>query len=524
MGSIYNLTYELKYQNGHSIVFTEYDQKSLTPVHINTVQLKMMQSNNIPHFLPLSIENMNMTTKLHYDITSKQRILSYFRSSGASMNDYYHVFLTLIKTLENCGAYMLNQDNFILDTDFIYIGSQAEDISLVYLPIKGVTKETSINDDMKKLLTDIAGEVEGLQGNEFKSILSYIKNPSFSLGGLKKLLLELISLRSNVNGFNAETSFGYGAQSVTMQEQAVNQSRNIPNNNHQVEREVKSDTKVQEEFNTAQKKKAKLPPLSSRSKVYLFAATMLAIAIIWKLYEIRSTSTMFTVSSGLSALVLILVYVYWKIWRPGVKPIPAVETDENEQDKAIPHQKRPVRQDHATPVQRPKPPINQPYGGEQIEQDKQSLRVNHAAFKAHQTVAAGNMDTTLLEEDADDTVLLEENMRIAQEEPVHDHMPLLTRTSENEEPSQIKINATNFLIGRNKDTVNYVEDALGVSRVHAEIIKIDSMSYGLKDLGSKNGSTINGNAMVPFKVYALNENDEFTLGKATYTFNWSKNE
>src|SRR5690606_13314699 len=207
MGTIYNLTFEYVHQNGQSIVFKEKDGQKLSINNLNSVQMKMMQSNRIPHLLSMTVENIDLTTRLHFNINSKNKVTSFFRNNSTNMNDYYQLFLSIIKALEDSSSYMLNQDNFVLRSDLIYVGENASDVSLVYLPIKDVKKKTSLAEEMKQLLTDIAGEVEGLQGNEFKSILNYIKNASFSLTGLKKLFLELISLRSNVNQFQSHDSY-----------------------------------------------------------------------------------------------------------------------------------------------------------------------------------------------------------------------------------------------------------------------------------------------------------------------------
>src|SRR5699024_12726619 len=89
------------------------------------------------------------------------------------MNDYYQLFLSIVKALEDSGSYMLNQEHYILHTDYIFVGRNASDVYLAYLPVENLERETTALEDMKQLLTDIAGEVEGLQGNEFKSILNY---------------------------------------------------------------------------------------------------------------------------------------------------------------------------------------------------------------------------------------------------------------------------------------------------------------------------------------------------------------
>src|SRR5699024_858541 len=138
------------------------------------VQLKMIQSNRIPHLLPLNVENIDLSAKLYYNIQSKSKIISFFRNNKATMNDYYQLYLSIVKDLKDSSSYMLNQQHYILHTYYIFVSRNASYVYLAYLPVENLDRETTALEDKKQLLTDIAGAVEGLQGNEFKSILSYI--------------------------------------------------------------------------------------------------------------------------------------------------------------------------------------------------------------------------------------------------------------------------------------------------------------------------------------------------------------
>ncbi|WP_133579092.1 FHA domain-containing protein [Aureibacillus halotolerans] len=42
--------------------------------------------------------------------------------------------------------------------------------------------------------------------------------------------------------------------------------------------------------------------------------------------------------------------------------------------------------------------------------------------------------------------------------------------------------------------------------------------FGVKDLGSLNGTTLNGEKMVPYKVYSLSNKDVIGFAKVHYTF------
>ena len=50
--------------------------------------------------------------------------------------------------------------------------------------------------------------------------------------------------------------------------------------------------------------------------------------------------------------------------------------------------------------------------------------------------------------------------------------------------------------------MNFEEQAGGVSRLHLEIEYLDG-KHRAKDLGSRNGSLLNGQAMIAYKAYTL---------------------
>jgi pSer/pThr/pTyr-binding forkhead associated (FHA) protein len=70
-------------------------------------------------------------------------------------------------------------------------------------------------------------------------------------------------------------------------------------------------------------------------------------------------------------------------------------------------------------------------------------------------------------------------------------------------------------IGRDKSNTIVLEDIL-VSRFHAVIQKIKN-AYFLKDLGSKNGTEINGEALPKDKYIRINSNDIIKFGRTEFS-------
>jgi hypothetical protein len=81
----------------------------------------------------------------------------------------------------------------------------------------------------------------------------------------------------------------------------------------------------------------------------------------------------------------------------------------------------------------------------------------------------------------------------------------------------IPISANPFVIGRNVEVVQYAADWIGISRTHIEISR-ESLEYSIKDLGSKNGSFLNEEQMIPHKPYALAEGDRIKIVEKEFVY------
>ena len=74
---------------------------------------------------------------------------------------------------------------------------------------------------------------------------------------------------------------------------------------------------------------------------------------------------------------------------------------------------------------------------------------------------------------------------------------------------QIDLSEFPFVIGRAREC-NYVLDSGAVSREHLSI-EFDSTQITIQDLGSRNGTFLNGEKMVPLQQYPLRANDTLNI-------------
>lgn len=83
---------------------------------------------------------------------------------------------------------------------------------------------------------------------------------------------------------------------------------------------------------------------------------------------------------------------------------------------------------------------------------------------------------------------------------------------------RIELRQQHFVIGRSEEVSQYVERSVGTSRAHVELSRSEDGRFLIKDLGSKNGTRLKGEEMVPYKEYPLQDGDTFVIVKGRYTF------
>nr|WP_145403383.1 DUF6382 domain-containing protein [Paenibacillus xylanexedens] len=83
---------------------------------------------------------------------------------------------------------------------------------------------------------------------------------------------------------------------------------------------------------------------------------------------------------------------------------------------------------------------------------------------------------------------------------------------------RVDVKGASFIIGRALDMVQCVDNSNGVSRAHVELSRSQSGGYVIKDLGSVNGTMLQGNLLAPYKEYPLADGDTFILAESVYVY------
>lgn len=84
---------------------------------------------------------------------------------------------------------------------------------------------------------------------------------------------------------------------------------------------------------------------------------------------------------------------------------------------------------------------------------------------------------------------------------------------------RIEIRRLPFVIGRDRGTADWVLDDVKISRLHAEI-RMTGSGPAIRDLGSSNGTFVNGERAVPYTDYPLKSGDRIELGHIPCTYRY----
>ncbi|MBG9795397.1 phosphopeptide-binding protein [Paenibacillus dendritiformis] len=75
-----------------------------------------------------------------------------------------------------------------------------------------------------------------------------------------------------------------------------------------------------------------------------------------------------------------------------------------------------------------------------------------------------------------------------------------------------------FVIGRSEQGVQWREAGAGVSKHHCELVQGDDGAVAIRDLGSRNGTELEGEPIIPYNLYPLQNGDRFSVAGTVFQF------
>ena len=398
-----------------------------------------------------------------------------------TMEQFYTMLLGVVEVLNECRHYMLRPEGCLLDDQYLFVGEELSDIAIAYVPLKEIDKGRSGYipgiGSLMPLVVRWTAYVDALDGDGLQRILQHLNGRERPLAELRTTLLELIGRQ--ITAPVKETPIQFVHEYI----------RPEPAIEPEVEsRQNWSEDLPPYEFDS-EKNEA---PATNTRKWLLSAAILLAVACAWRyLYMPNMAKGGFLMSAGLSVTGLVGLAV---IWLKGQK-----ERDlfAREPDEFIPIslplgelsgglRKFPV-------VSSLSGPISSSY-----------LEQAAAASTGYTFTTAPKVHTAAPEP----TVLLGKEGR---DSSAHGQSTAWLQREWKGEQTKLSLTESKHTIGRAGENVSYEDAAEGISRMHLEVERMSGEVYQVKDLGSRNGTLLNGQTMIPYKAYKLEAEDILQL-------------
>ncbi|WP_138494180.1 DUF6382 domain-containing protein [Paenibacillus pinistramenti] len=151
----------------------------------------------------------------------------------------------------------------------------------------------------------------------------------------------------------------------------------------------------------------------------------------------------------------------------------------------------------------------------QTSQSRQAPQI-HETPQIHQTPQVHQAPPTHQAPQTQQATVLLSRDQISEHAQIGRLGVLERREKGNQTLQRIELTPGSFVIGRTPEVAQCIESSPGTSRAHIEIM-VNEQNWRIKDLGSKNGSILNGENMVPYKDYPLFPGDEFRIAGVSYT-------
>lgn len=545
---LYGLKVDFDNRNGHFMVLSS--STGMKQQDLSNFQVNMLSANRIPRLLEVQVEARNGDVCLYYGITGKRMLSHWLRMEKLSLGQYYALLLHIVEVLDDSKVYMLQPGRYVLKEEYIYCGAGFHDLYLTYIPKEHLEGKESVSSDLQHLASRLIHRVIELQGSGFQELIRYFQEEAFNLPELKQLLLKQIGLLQHASPAGSElagrTAPPQHFRASVHPESALFHSPEQPFSD--TPRAVRNEYSVYEPIGgqvpvssppqpstepgiSKTEAVPKARPELRRKQLFVILLTLLASCLVWKIYLDDPGDTMLWMCIGLTliftagALVVFLrmAKASFEVSKQGAPGL-FFESD-NEKwpepdsggqasfmsrvglaspspvgfaapgDPVMPDVGRPKEPD---PISSPAAPHNQfPYG--------ESL-----SYETPPQSSELLMRTTLLAPQ-DATVFLGKASRPSERSCA------CLEVCRNGVREQIQLHKNSFVIGRAGAGADWTHEEAGVSRLHAEFVK-DDEGYAVKDLGSRNGTTVNGESLVPYRVHRLKEGDIVKIVSIEFTF------
>lgn len=501
--------------------------------------IRMLQQHTVPHLLKPNVRIMNEEVSLHYEISGKRLLIPLLAVEKISELQYYEWLLQLISIVENCRAYMLQPNQLLFHEDVLFIegGLHGGKLCIPYVPLLEPIDPRAAIRGLQQLAISLSGEVKHWSGNGFQELIRLLYQEDVAFPQLRSHVQSYMvpkpplstSPYSHADQFTKSDERQKAV--VTLMHEPVSPVRDhnrISSSDHWW-----GGQQTEEEDDPVEDIHEVEPELEPQPQSWIVAGGIAALisAAGFKLGYSQSASG---IGIAVSLLFVVIGLSLGYIWRTGwlllwmnrmmrKSKAPLHNDDQFIPDMAsveltslMSKRQRTIKQKEQSDAYKPKQPeisgdhVNVPQTFMNTGESHQTRSDAHLAhsFAAHPFAA----QTTMLGESESATVLLDDYAQ-----PKTTVRYVLERLIGGRVTETYDIVQFPFTMGRSEQGVHLTISEPGISKLHCEL-QHDQGQYWILDLGSKNGTEVRGELLIPYKKTTLAVNDMIKLAHSEYRF------
>ena len=135
---MHSLEYENQ-SNGSYMIYHILPEES-----VNTVVLGMVTNNDIEGILKMSKVQINSNVQIRYAISAKRQLKECLKNERLTPEEILDILFSILNTIVNAQDYMIRQDEFVLDIEYIYVDAYTKKPYIMCCPVN--QKQTSSAD------------------------------------------------------------------------------------------------------------------------------------------------------------------------------------------------------------------------------------------------------------------------------------------------------------------------------------------------------------------------------------------
>lgn len=507
-------------------------------------QIEMIVNNPSELIIPFEYHRKDHDYFFYYNILNRISLKDYMEKHRFSKNEFIHLLLGITENILECRKLLLNERNFIINEEHIYLAQGSAVPGLVYIPAgRGLFRLQDFKDFIIRLIARASFNVERGEGSFLYRIIGYLKEDGFSLPGFKKLLEDLRDQKGADIDYDAFSMNNDGRHTLFRENERLCDEKNVSDEKNINKGERKADI------------------LNGQTLAYA-AVSQAVIIILAVLIDrlLKSRGSAQAIRYGLITIA-VLVYdaivlkllIFTKARKPDKSKMvnkPEIFSKSQVLDNPKSFNKSEMFNESGM-LKRPEMFNKREVFDKSKTFDKsEALKKPEAFSKSEMPYKSEMFNKPEINSGLSESRTLEENMaalgngaeipdqnsdndnQYSHPEKASDRTILIEETSlliDGNEPraflvcrekgavKEFRLNKDRIIIGRNPDVCDIIIDNKTVGRIHAEILKKDGSFY-IIDKNSRNGTYLNNRKLDGGVEYRLNNGDTIVFANAEYGF------